>query len=78
MSMASDNWLDVLREIVLREFSYAAQASKLELLKRQIFTLAGKEQRVAASLAALNAPQPTDLTLEQWKEIIKEVEDEED
>jgi hypothetical protein len=52
-------------------------AFKLALLKRQKFPLDGRQQRIAASLAALNAPQPTSLTLAQWKEIVEEIEDEE-
>lgn len=57
--------------------SPSAQATpKLLLLKRQKFSPAGREQRIAASLAALNAPQPIDLTLAEWKEIAEEVEDE--
>src|SRR5262249_47152845 len=51
---------------------------KLELLKRQKFTPEKREQRIRDSLAALNAPQPTTLTLAQWKEIVDEVEDEND
>lgn len=54
----------------------AQPAFKLSLLKRQKFTPEGREKRIAASLAALNGPQPTDLTLAQWKEIVEEVEDE--
>ena len=49
---------------------------KLALLKRQKFTPEGRERRIAASLAAMNAPQPTELTLAQWKEIVEEIEDE--
>jgi len=49
---------------------------KLALLKRQKFTTLGRDQRVAASLAALNSPQPTELPLEQWKEIAEEIGDE--
>jgi len=59
-----------------RPLTSAQPVFKLSLLKRQKFTLEGREGRIAASLAALNAPQPTDLTLAQWKEIVEEVEDE--
>lgn len=55
----------------------AQPAFKLTLLKRQKFTADGRQERIAASLAAVNAPQPTDLTLAQWREIAEEVEDEE-
>ncbi len=59
-----------------RLLASAEPAFKLALLKRRKFTPEGREKRIAASLAALNAPQPTDLTLAQWKEIVEEIEDE--
>lgn len=59
-----------------RLLASAQPAFKLTFLKRQKFMLDGREGRIAASLAALNAPQPTDLTLAEWKEIVEEVEDE--
>lgn len=59
-----------------RPFPSAQPVLKLALLKGQKFTPEGRPGRIAASLAALNAPQPTDLTLAQWKEIVEEVEDE--
>ena len=40
-------------------FNACQSAFKLSLLKQQKFTPEGKEKRVAASLAALNAAQPT-------------------
>ena len=49
---------------------------KLVMLKRQKFAREGREARIAVSLAALNAPQPTELSVEQWKELLEEVEDE--
>jgi hypothetical protein len=49
---------------------------KLAMLKRQKFTQEGRQARIDRSLAALNAPQPTDLTLAQWKTLLEEVEDE--
>ena len=51
---------------------------KLARLKQQRFTPEGKAQRVAASLAALYAPQPIALPPAQWKEIVEEIEDIED
>lgn len=54
----------------------AQPAVRLALLKRQKFTPEGREQRIEASLAALNAAQPTELTLAQWKELLEEAEDE--
>jgi hypothetical protein len=59
-----------------RLLASAQPAFELALLKRRRFTPEGRERRIAASLAALNAPQPTDLTLAQWKEIVEEIEDE--
>ena len=49
---------------------------KLAALKQQKFTSEEREKRIADSLAAINAPQPTDLPLEQWKEILAEIDDE--
>jgi hypothetical protein len=49
---------------------------KLAMLKGQQFTQEGRQARIEKSLAALNAPQPTDLTLAQWKALLEEVEDE--
>jgi hypothetical protein len=49
---------------------------KLAMLKRQKFTPEGQRARIEKSLAALNAAQPTDLTLAQWKSLLEEVEDE--
>ena len=51
---------------------------KLARLKQQKFTPEGKAQRVAASLAALYAPQPVELLPAQWKEIVEEIEEIED
>ena len=56
----------------------ARPESKLDILKRHTFTPEDRENRIAASLAALNAPQPTVLTKAEWKEIVEEVEDDED
>jgi hypothetical protein len=61
---------------VSRSLTSAQPAFKLALLKGQKFTPEGRGLRIAASLAAMNAPQPTVLTLAQWKEIVEEVEDE--
>lgn len=67
----SDSLLAAYRRVL----GSARPAFKLALLKRQKFTPEGREQRIAASLAAVNAPQPIDLTLARWKEIVEEVED---
>lgn len=57
-------------------FNVAQPTSKLALLKRRKFTSDGKKQRVARSLTALNAPQPTKLSTAEWKAILEEIEDE--
>src|SRR5262249_12759366 len=59
-----------------RFLSSAQPGFKLAFLKRNKFTPDGRQGRIEASLAALNAPQPTNLTLAQWKELLEEVEDE--
>ena len=51
---------------------------KLAILKEQKFKAEGREQRVAMSLAALNATQPTQLSPAEWKEIVEEIDDFED
>jgi hypothetical protein len=51
-------------------------AFKLAMLKSQIFAPNSRQRRVAESLAAVNAPQPTNLSLAQWKDIVEEIEDE--
>ena len=50
--------------------------SKLSSLKHRTFTAEGRQRRIAASLQAINSPQPTTLSLAQWKEIVEEIEDE--
>jgi hypothetical protein len=54
----------------------AQPAFKLAALKRQKFSPDGRQARIAASLAALNAAQPTNLSLAQWKQVVEEIEDE--
>ena len=61
-----------------KQFNADRPDSKLTILKRQRFTPEGRERRIAASLAALAAPQPTALTREQWKEVVEEIEDEDE
>jgi hypothetical protein len=61
-----------------KQFGAVRPDSKLAILKRQHFTPEGREHRIAASIAALEAPQPTVLTREQWKELVEEVEDEDE
>jgi hypothetical protein len=61
-----------------KQFGAARSDSKLAILKRRKFTPEGREHRIAASLAALESPQLTVLTREEWKEIVEEVEDEDE
>jgi hypothetical protein len=58
--------------------SGASPSVRLDILKRDRFTLAGRRARVDASLAALNGPQPTVLTVGQWKELIEEIEEDDE
>lgn len=61
-----------------KQFGAAHPDSKLTILKRQRFTPERRELRIATSLAVLDTPQPTILTRDQWKEIVEEVEDEDE
>ncbi|HWN98006.1 MAG TPA: hypothetical protein VNS63_01915 [Blastocatellia bacterium] len=45
----------------------ATPMSKLEILKRERFRPEGKAERIARSLAALNQPEPIELSLEEWQ-----------
>jgi hypothetical protein len=63
---------------VLRQRFDAPPAFKLAILKQRTFTPEGRQERIRRSLAALEAPQPTMLTREQWKEIVEEIEDEDE
>ncbi len=67
-----------LRVTLNKQFGNTHPDSKLAMLKRQKFTSEGRENRVAASLNALDAPQPTVLTREQWKELVEELEDDDE
>ncbi len=69
---------DTLVDAYQRLHSASQPAFKLAFIKRQKFTPEGREQRIAASLAALNAAQPTELSLAEWKEIVEEIEGDED
>jgi hypothetical protein len=68
--------VDSVVETYRRILSGAQPSVGLALLKRQKFTPEGRQTRIRISLAALNAPQPTELSLAQWKEILEEIEDE--
>src|SRR5438094_727038 len=63
---------DRLTETHETKFRNAYALTKLAALKRQKFTIEGRHARIAASLAALNARQPTDLPLQSWKAILEE------
>jgi Arc/MetJ-type ribon-helix-helix transcriptional regulator len=68
---------DAVREALSIWVSGGVQpALRLSLLKRQKFTPEGRQARIAASLAALHASQPTDLPMDEWKAIVEEIEDE--
>jgi hypothetical protein len=71
----ADVWLwTMLRE----RLAIARPESKLAILKRYKLTPEGRERRIEAALAALEAPQPTVLRREQWREIVEEIEDEDE
>lgn len=68
--------VDTVIEQYLTLFNGADPSKRLSILKRQKFKELGKEARITASLAALNAQQPTELTLAQWETILDEDEEE--
>ncbi len=61
-----------------KAFVYVHPTARLAVLKRGKFTAEGRTQRIKLSLDALNALQPTILTLEQWKEVIAEAEEDDE
>jgi hypothetical protein len=76
-AQAPSSWgEDTLLKTYQRLVNEAQPAFKLAVLKQQKFTPQGKQERIAVSLAAVNAPQPTELSLAQWKGVIEEIEDE--
>lgn len=64
-----------LVDIYYRMRNASEPALKLALIKQQKFTPEGRASRVAASLAALNSAQPTQLSLADWQQILEEAED---
>lgn len=71
-SVITDNTPDVY----LGQFGGALSPGfKLALLKLQKFTAKGREQRIAASLAAIGAPQPTELSAAEWKIALEEADE---
>jgi hypothetical protein len=69
---------DTLLGEYYKQRSASQPSLKLAILKEQQFRAEGRGQRIATSLAALNAPQPTQLSASEWKEIVEEIEDIED
>jgi hypothetical protein len=69
--------VDGVVETYLRILGGPQPSVRLAVLKRQRFIPEGRLARIQASLAALNAPQPTELPLAQWKAVLEEIEDEE-
>lgn len=63
-------------DFLLRAVAIGRHQSMLAFLKSEHFKAEGREQRIRASLAALDAPQPIQLTLQQWIEVAREIEDE--
>jgi hypothetical protein len=54
----------------------SALPSQLSNLKRRAFTETDRAQRVARSLAAVNAAQPTQLSASEWKRVVEaDIED---
>jgi hypothetical protein len=70
--------VDAVMEMYRTLVSGARPSVRLDILKRHRFTPSGRQARIEASLAALNGPQPTTLTIVQCKELIEEIEEEDD
>jgi hypothetical protein len=68
----TDDFVEAYHKLV----GAAQPAFKLAFLKQRKFAAEGREQRIAGSLAAVDAAQPTELTQAQWKEIVEEIEEE--
>jgi hypothetical protein len=47
----------------------STSASRLSNLKRRTFAESGRAERIAKSLAAVNAAQPTQLSPSEWKRV---------
>ena len=77
-AQAPSSWggADTLPELYQGLVNEAQPAFKLALLKQQKFTPHGRQERIAVSLTALHAPQPTELSLVRWKAVFEEIEDE--
>jgi len=62
----------------LTSVSYAPHINKLEELKLRRFTVLGREERIARSLAALHQQSTIQLTPIEWRSIVEnsEIEDE--
>jgi|SRR5882724_6235078 len=75
---AAQGEVDEMVEAYQKLLTTAQPAVKLAALKLKKFTPEGRVHRISTSLAAVNALQPTELSLAEWKEIVEEVEDDED
>jgi hypothetical protein len=57
-------------------FRLPASSSQLSSLKRRTFAESGRAERIARSLAAVNAAQPIQLSASEWKRIAEaDIED---
>jgi len=72
----SSDDVDSVVETYHRILRGALPSYRLAFLKRRRFTNETQRARIERSLAALNADQPTSLTLPQWKAVLEEIEDE--
>ena len=80
MSLASKQRFPFDASLLFESFSkgvhLAASSSKLSDLKRKAFPESGRMERIAKSLAAVNAVQPTQLSSSEWKLIVEaDIED---
>jgi len=66
----------IRRDAATGDVILSRRPDPLALLKERKFTPEGRRARIQASLAALDAPQPTELSVAQWQGILAE-EDEE-
>lgn len=54
------------------EIAAKVSPSRLEVLKRQRFTPAGRSERIALSLNVLKQPQPIHISPEQWRMVVED------
>lgn len=65
----------IRRDLSTGDVILSRRPDPLALLKGRKFTPEGRRARINASLAALDAPQPTELSIAQWKAILAEEDD---